>query len=295
MKNPLSVFVIARNEEARIGRTLAALDWADQIVVVDSGSTDATREIARAAGAEVHEHVWEGYGQQKAFAESLCRHDWLLNVDADEIVTPALAVEIAQLIAAGPPPGAYRVRILNVYPGRDRPRWLADDYNVVRFYHRAVGRYRVHELFERVETDVAPGQLRGPLHHFPLLSWAHFVDKENRYSSYAAEIGRPRSRPALLLRLPFEMPLAFLRFYVLRRHFTGGWQGYVFALSAAFARTLRIAKMLERNRSARAAPAPEAPEGMHDRPPPMTVAVAVAVAKDDDLAKPAVDRSGGQA
>lgn len=285
MKIPLSVFVITRNEEARIGRTLAALAWADQVVVVDSGSTDATREIARAAGAEVHERAWEGYGQQKAFAESLCRHDWLLNVDADEVVTPALAAEIAELIDAGPPPGAYLVRILNVYPGRDRPRWLADDYNVVRFYHRAVARYRAHELFDRVETDVAPGQLRGPLHHFALLSWAHFVEKENRYSTYAADTAAPRSRPALLLRLPFELPLAFLRFYALRRHFTGGWQGYMFALSAAFARTLRVAKMLERSEAG--AGAARAPEGL----PPATDAAP----KDDDFTKAAVDRPVGRA
>jgi glycosyltransferase involved in cell wall biosynthesis len=246
MKAPLSVFVITRNEEARLARTLAAVAWADQVVVVDSGSTDRTREIARAAGAEVHERAWEGYGPQKAYAESLCRNPWLLNVDADEVVTPALAAEITALLARGCPAGAFRVRILNVYPGRDRPRWIANDYNVVRLYHRDVARYRPHPLFDRVEADVVPGQLRAPIHHFALLSWAHFVDKENRYSSFAAETAPQRPRRALLLRLPVEMPLAFLRFYLLRRHVTGGWPGFVFALAASFARALRIAKMLER-------------------------------------------------
>jgi glycosyltransferase involved in cell wall biosynthesis len=246
MKLPVSVFVIARNEEARLARTLAAVTWADQIVLVDSGSTDRTREIARAAGAEVHGRPWEGYGQQKAHAESLCRHAWRLNVDADEVVTPALAAEIRALIAGNPAPGAFRIRILNVYPGCDRPRWLADDYNVVRLYHSEVARYRSHPLFDRVETQVPPGQLRAPIHHFPLLSWEHLVEKENRYSSFAAESAAERRRLGLLLRLPFEMPLAFLRFYLLRRHVTGGWRGFMFALTAAFARTLRIAKMLER-------------------------------------------------
>jgi glycosyltransferase involved in cell wall biosynthesis len=246
MKLPVSVFVIALNEEARLARTLAAVAWAEQIVLVDSGSTDRTVEIARAAGAEVHGRPWEGYGPQKAHGESLCRHNWLLNVDADEVVTPALGEEIAALLASDPPPGAYRVRILTVYPGCTRPRPLADDYNVVRLYHRAVARYRPHPLFDRVESDVAPGQLGAPIHHFALLSWAHLVDKENRYSSYAAEAGRVRGRVGLVLRLPFEMPLVFLRFYLLRRHFTGGWRGFMFALTSAFARALRIAKMLER-------------------------------------------------
>lgn len=287
MKLPVSVFVIARDEETRLGRTLAALDWADQVVVVDSGSTDRTREVARAAGAEVHDHAWEGYGPQKVHAEALCRHDWLLNVDADEVVTPALASEIASLIVSDPPPGAYRTRILNVYPGCDRPRWLAADYNVVRFYHRAVARYRDHPLFDRVDSDVSLRQLREPIHHFSLISWAHFVDKENRYSSFAAENAPRRTRPSLLLRLPFEMPLAFLRFYFLRRHVTGGWRGFMFALTAAFARTLRIAKMLDRVETKRGSGA-VVPDRLGDRRGDRRPA------KDDGFAKPAVDSIGGQ-
>ncbi len=91
MTLPVSVFVITRNEAARLGRTLGALGWANQVVVVDSGSTDATCEIAREKGAEVHHRDWAGYGSQKVFAEAQCRHDWLLNLDADEVVTPDLA------------------------------------------------------------------------------------------------------------------------------------------------------------------------------------------------------------
>lgn len=249
MPVPVSVFIIARNEEARIGRTLDAVAWADEVVVVDSGSTDRTCEIARAKGALVHHHEWRGYGPQKSRAESLCRNRWVLNVDADEVVTPELAAEIEALMAGGAVPGAYRVRILNVYPGRDRPRWLADDYNVVRLYHLDVARYSTHPLFDRVECDLRPRRLRGALHHYGWLTLAQFVDKENRYSSYAAGTAGPRPRAALLWRLPFEMPAAFLRFYFLRRHVTGGWRGFVFALTAAFARTLRIAKMLEQTES----------------------------------------------
>ncbi|MEM9062291.1 MAG: glycosyltransferase family 2 protein [Pseudomonadota bacterium] len=244
MGESISVFIIARNEAARIGRTLSAVAWADQIVVVDSGSSDDTVAIAEAAGAEVHHRDWDGYGAQKVFAEGLCRNDWVLNVDADEVVSEALAAEIAQ--AASGASAAYRIRILNVYPGDAAPRPFANDYNVVRFYHRSVAGYRDHPLFDRVEVSGSERQLRAPIHHHPLLSLAHFVDKENRYSSYAADAAKPRGRAALLLRLPFEMPVAFLKFYLLRRHVTGGWKGFMFALTAAFARTLRLAKMLER-------------------------------------------------
>ncbi|MEM6623026.1 MAG: glycosyltransferase family 2 protein [Pseudomonadota bacterium] len=239
----VSVFIIARNEATRLPRTLEALSWADQVVVVDSGSDDATVEIARNAGAEVHHRDWGGYGPQKVFAEGLCRNDWLLNVDADEVVTAGLAEEIQQ--ATLNPPAAYRTRILSVYPGDDQPRPLANDYNVVRFYHRSIAGYRDHPLFDRVQVDGQLKQLQAPIYHYPLISLHHFVEKENAYSTFAAQAANRRSHWQLIFRLPFEMPLAFIKFYVLRRHFTGGWKGFVFALTAAFARALRLAKMLE--------------------------------------------------
>ena len=103
MGEKISAFIIAKNEAARIARTLEALAWADQIVVVDSGSTDETVAIAQAAGSEVHHREFDGYGPQKVFAEGLCRNDWVLNVDADEVVTPELA---AELQATADVPGA---------------------------------------------------------------------------------------------------------------------------------------------------------------------------------------------
>ncbi|MEC9435678.1 MAG: glycosyltransferase family 2 protein [Pseudomonadota bacterium] len=243
---PLSVFVIARNEAARLPRTLAALDGlADQIVLVDSGSTDGTQDIARAAGAEVHHRDWTGYGAQKRYAEDLCRHAWRLNLDADEIVTPALAAEIRALLATDPDPAAYRVRILNLYPGRDRPRPLANDYDVVRLYHRDAGRYRDHPLFDRVETTGPVRRLRAPIHHIPFLDWAGLVAKENAYSSYQAEAAKPRALWKLRARLLVEFPFVFLKGYVARGHMLGGWDGLVFATVIAFARWLRIAKMIE--------------------------------------------------
>ena len=241
---PVSVFVITLNESERLGRTLDAVGWADEIVVADSGSSDDTVAIATARGARVLHKEWEGYGPQKIFAERACRNDWVLNVDADEVVTPALADEIARIVTSEPP-GVWRTRILNIYPGDTRPRPFANDYNVVRLYHRSVAGYRDHPLFDRVETTVAHKQLRAPIHHFPVISWTHFVDKENRYSSYAAAEAKPRSRIGLLVRLPLEMPFAFLKFYILRGHVLGGWKGFVFAATAAMARMLRLAKMLE--------------------------------------------------
>jgi len=240
----LSAFLIVRNEAERLPRTLAALDGlADEIVIVDSGSTDETISIAEAAGARVFRRGWPGYGPQKRFAEDQCRHQWRLNVDADEVVTPALAREIRAALSG--PPGAFSIAIRNVYPGDARPRPLVSDYHVVRFYHAEAGRYRDHPLFDRVETSIPVKRLKGEIWHYPFLDWAHLTDKENAYSSFQARTARARPRIWLTARLVTEFPLVFLKFYVLRGHFLGGWKGYVFAVNAAFARFMRVAKLLE--------------------------------------------------
>jgi glycosyltransferase involved in cell wall biosynthesis len=246
---PLSVFLIARNEAERLPRTLAAVQaWAGEIVLVDSGSDDATRAVAEAAGARTFFRAWTGYGPQKRFAEDQCRFPWRLNLDADEVVTPALAAEIAAFLAGNPPPALCRLRVLNVYPGDARPRPLANDYNIVRLYHRDAGRYRDDPLFDRVVG--IPGarevQFRAPVHHFPFTSFAALVDKQNRFTSFQAEAARHKPRWLLLLRLPFEAPWWFLWNYLGRRHFTGGWKGLAFAGCIAFGRFLRLVKMLER-------------------------------------------------
>jgi glycosyltransferase involved in cell wall biosynthesis len=242
----LSVFLIVKDEAARLPRTLAALQGlAAEIVVVDSGSTDATRSIAAEAGATVLTRPFDGYGPQKRFAEDACAGPWLLNVDADEVVTPALAAEIRRALP-GAAPGAYRVRILNVYPGDAAPRPFANDYDVVRLYHRDAGRYRDHPLFDRVETTGPARRLRAPIHHFPFLTWHALVDKENRYSSFQADAARPRSRARLMLRLWVEFPLVLVKVLIVRRHALGGWKGLAFAVTVAFTRFLRIVKLLER-------------------------------------------------
>jgi glycosyltransferase involved in cell wall biosynthesis len=250
MAAPISAFIIAQNEEARLPRTIAALrSWVDEIIVVDSGSTDRTVELARSVGAKVFYREWSGYGNQKRFAEKCCRNDWVLNVDADEVVTPALADEICGLFSGEnrPRPGGYKVRILNVYPGDQKPRPFADDYNVVRLYHRAVGRYREHPIFDRVILkETPPRQLSHPIYHYSYISLAHIIEKNNKFSSFRTESFPPRSRPYLLFRLWFEFPVSFLKSYFLRRHCTGGWKGFYFSLCLAFLRTTVVAKMLER-------------------------------------------------
>ncbi len=253
MALPISAFIITKNEEARLSKAITALQpWIEDIVVVDSGSEDRTVEIARKLGARVFHRDWTGYGDQKRFAERKCRNDWVLNVDADEVVTPGLANEIRLLFSAhdAPQPGAYKINILNVYPGDTSPRPFARDYNVVRFYHRSVGHYRDHPVYDRVVlTNSVAKQLRNYILHYPYISFEHLIDKNNSFSSFRSKQSTGYSFINMNIRLYYEFPVNFIKFYVFRRHFTGGWKGFYFSLCHAFMRTSRIAKMLEQTRA----------------------------------------------
>ena len=246
-KAPVSCFIIAANEADRIGRTIAAIaPHVSEVLVVDSGSTDATVEISRSLGARVLTNSWVGYGPQKRFAESACRFDWVLNLDADEVVTEALAAEITGLFADGPPQHPFfRFKVVTVYPGSDRPRLWADYYNVLRLYDRRAGGFRnslVHDSV--VPGATSPQQLKGIVHHYCYRSLAHLAAKQNRYTKLQSEeLTKPKSY--LLFRLLLEFPLSFVKYYVLRRQFTGGGFGLGVASILAYYRTVRIWRVLK--------------------------------------------------
>lgn len=246
---PLSCFIIAVNEADRIAPVISAVSgWVDEVVVVDSGSTDGTQVLAESLGARVVHHDWPGFGPQKRFAEDQCRNDWLLNLDADEVPTPELCAEIRGLFAGGEPPlPFYRFKTELVYPGDSRPRLWADYHNFIRLYDRRAGRFSESPVHDTVRppAGAAIAQLTGTAWHFSYRSFAYLVEKLNSYSDMQAIAIRKQSRLLLTLRLPFEFPLAFLKYYLLRRHITGGRKGFTFAMINSFFRFLRLAKLLE--------------------------------------------------
>lgn len=257
MSLPLSIFVIAHNEADRIGRTLAAVrHLTDDLVVVDSGSTDETVAVAEAHGARVIFNPWPGYGPQKRFAEDQCRHQWLFNIDADEVVPPDLAAEIAALFANGEPPAdAYETRIAEIFPGEAAPHRFAYALAPVRLYRRDKGRYSDSTVHDRVV--LAPGahvrRLKGTIHHFSVRSLGDQLAKLNSYTDAQADNLEERGERVSILRLYLEFPAAFLKAYIGRRHFVRGVYGFMTAMNFAFYRYLRIAKHIERRLLAEAA------------------------------------------
>jgi glycosyltransferase involved in cell wall biosynthesis len=246
----LSVFIIARNEADRIARTIEAVrGLSDDILVVDSGSTDATVTIAESLGARVIHNDWPGYGPQKRFAEDNCRHLWLFNIDADEVVPPDLAQEIRAALTSGAEGvDGFEIRIAEIFPGEAAPHPLAYALAPVRLYRRDKGRYVDSIVHDRVAFDDSANfhRLRGMIHHFSVRSIGDQMAKLNDYTTQQAKDLALRGDHVPTWRLFVEFPASFFKAYVLRRHAVRGIYGFMTSMNYAFYRWLRVAKDVER-------------------------------------------------
>ncbi len=243
---PVSCFIITMNEADRIGRTLASVrGLVDEIVVIDSGSTDGTQQIATNAGAHVVFNAWPGFGQQKRFGEDQCRHDWLLNLDADEVLSSELKAELIGIFASGRPTHkVYGMPTLIVYPGQTKPRPFARDHYCYRLYDRRYVRFKDATLFDSVDIGSEPaGQFKGAIEHHTARSLRDLIKKSDARASYNAVHAKEKSRILLALRLFTEFPMTFLKYYFVRTHVFGGWMGLRYAAIIAYYRFVRIARM----------------------------------------------------
>ena len=243
---PISCFIIAKNEADRIARTIQSVrSWVDEVVVVDSESSDDTVAVARQEGARVIIQPWLGFGGQKRFAEDQCRNDWLFNVDADEVVTRELQTEITKLFEHGPPPFvAYGMPILLIYPGNVRPRVWARDHWCVRLYDRRLVRFRDLAIYDLVVTnDHRIGALRASVHHHSMRSFEDMKRKLDERAWLSVKYADPRSTAPLLPRLITEIPMNFFKYYIGRVHFTGGITGLRYASIQSWYRFLKIYRM----------------------------------------------------
>lgn len=246
---PVSCYIRTLNEARMIERVVtAALTAVDEVVVVDSGSTDDTVARAEAAGARVIAQPWLGNGGQKRAGEAACRHDWLLDLDADEVVSDALAAEICALFAAGPPERpVYALRLVTQPPfGR---RWdRAAVARRLKLYDRRELRMPDHAAWDQLQPPkgMRRGRLEGALVHHSFRDIEQFVAKLNRVSTVRARETRLRPYWAIALRVVAAPPLYFLKHWLQRGLWREGLYGFAIAFASAFGRWLRDVKMLER-------------------------------------------------
>lgn len=246
-KTPFSVVIIALNAASQIEACLKSVAFADEIVVVDSGSQDDTREIALKYGAQVLHQDWLGFGRQKQFAVEQASHDWVLCLDADERISETLRVSIEEALRA-PSFRAYRMPRCNRFMGR----WLRHgegypDWNL-RLFDRRLSRWSEDEVHEKVLVVAPVGSLQGDLLHESQESIAAYLEKQNRYTSLqAAELSR-RGKQASFGQLVISPLLRFVKFYFLRLGFLDGVPGLVHIAIGCFNSFVKYAKLYELNK-----------------------------------------------
>lgn len=244
--NRLSVLTIAFNEEHNITHSLESVRWADEIIVVDSGSTDRTVELAKQYTDKVFTVSWQGFGATKNFALQHATADWVLWLDADERVTEELAKEIQQVIRAGNRQfAAYNVARRAFFLGR----WIRHcgwyPSRVTRLFRRGKGRFSEMHVHERLLIDGPVGTLRHDIVHYTDPDLYHYFSKFNRYTSLAAKDLLAAGKSFRLFDLLFRPPFLFLKMYILRLGFLDGIQGFILcAVSSAYVFT-KYAKLWE--------------------------------------------------
>lgn len=256
-RQPLSVAIITLNAASQLEACLQSARFADEIVVVDSGSTDGTQALAERHGARVIQQDWLGFGPQKQFAVEAARHDWVLSLDADERVTPALqmaiesALEIGQNSAStAAAPHAYRFPRCNRFLGRylkhgeGYPDWS------LRLFNRRHARWSDDAVHEKVVSDGTIGTLAGDLLHDSAESLSSYLTKQNRYTSLAADMALAAGKRSSVGRVALSPLVRFIKFYFVRQGFRDGLPGFVHIAIGCFNSMIKYAKMLERQNAA---------------------------------------------
>ncbi len=254
----ISAFIITKNEAHRIEKAINSIrNIVDEIIVVDSGSTDDTVIISKKLGAKVIFNEWPGYVKQKSFAESLCKHDWILNIDADEELTNQLQEEIRHTfnIPSYNDFNAYDINFVILHRNDKEARLFAPANRFIRLYNRKFCSFSntkkttTHDAVTFNSELVAKKNIvysfKHPAYHRSATSIEQLINKANFYSGQQAKDMVSLSRKPSLLRITCELPLCFLKAFIIRRYFIFGFDGFIDSIIFAFARFARLAKTRE--------------------------------------------------
>lgn len=246
----LSVFITTYNNGRTLTACLESIQWADEIVVLDSFSTDDTLAIAQRYGAKIAQHEFMGYGAQKRMALAMTTHDWVLLLDADEALSPGLQAEIRQLLQNGPSMDGYEI------PRQEQMYWRM--YNPATRMNRYLRLFNKHKgSIDDVPIHAAPkvrgriAQLKVPFYHYGETDIHTKVEKINAYSTGLVVDKLRKRRWGIPLIMIFYPPLFFVRSYLFKRNFLNGWAGFINSVIAAFYVFLKYAKLYEHRQFAK--------------------------------------------
>ena len=242
-KLPISCFIIAQDESDRITNTIkSVIDFVDEVIVIDSGSTDGTQDLAKQLGCKVFFNTWNGYGPQKRFGEDCTRNEWLLNLDADEYLSDEIKSEILQTFDNNNDNyNFFSMKVTPIYPNWKRPRLFSASHQCVRLYNKRFGRFSNSPVHDSVQTNNSKVfYFKNHIYHNSVRSFKHLIEKEENYIQLQSKTLNDKNKIFLFLRIFIEFPLAFIKYYFIRRHFTGALTGLITALILAYYRWKRV-------------------------------------------------------
>ena len=244
----LSLYIITLNEEKRLPQVLeSAKGLTDEIVIVDSGSTDNTINIAQSYGAKIIFHKWNNVGEQVKFAEEQCKYKWVLRLDGDEVISPELHEEILKIKLDGNKNG-YILPRGAVYPGMKHANKWVKYSREIRLYNRdywAMSGRISHDDVIKINPSATFGKCKNFIDHYSFLSISQTVNKFNRSSDKLAERAIIQNKNYSNWRLFGCMTLEFLKYYILGRFFLLGWWGFIHCVNLSYLRFLKFAKFYE--------------------------------------------------
>ncbi len=242
----ISAVLITYNEQINIVRTLESLAWCDEIVVVDSGSTDNTVELCEQRGCRVIYHAFSGFGEQKRFAVHQAMHDWILSVDADEVITGELRDEIIRKFNGEDIDctGFYLPRTL-VFMGRVFRHGNENKHGFLRLFDRRAGGFTDVLVHEAVKTQGKTRRLQGMMLHYSYLDIEQYFTKFNRYTSMAARQLHTQGRSTNRVLIVVRFPITFFQTYFLKANFLNGFPGFVWSLFCGIYPVVKYLKLYE--------------------------------------------------
>lgn len=245
MSIPVSVYIICQDEEDNIARVLTSVEEFAEVILVDSGSTDRTLEIAADfANVKASHHDWVGYAKQKQYAKNLCAHEWVLSLDSDQACSPELRDQIVAMLDDDGGLDGLNIPIVEQNTLTGKPRPFMRPNKSIRFYRRDKGNYIDVSVHEGVEVDGTVKSTGAAIHHFGHDTLDDVVFKANKYSGLRAADKIAKGKKPSLLKLTTVFPLMFIKNYVFKRGMLNGTDGFISSMVQAFYAFLKEAKLL---------------------------------------------------
>ncbi|WP_428225843.1 glycosyltransferase family 2 protein [Flavobacterium sp.] len=240
----ISVFIITYNEAKILSKCLEKLSWADEIVVVDSGSTDQTVQIAEEFGSKVIHHPFENFGKQKQFALEQTKNDWVLSLDADEVVSDALILEIQRLEFNSKING-YLIPRTHVFLNKIFNYGSENKKPILRLFNKKEGGFTPDKVHEVIKVNGALSRLKSEMLHYTVFDISTAINKQIKYSLLSGELFFEKGKKGSKLKPYIKFPFEFFRVYFIQRNFLNGYQGFIWSMFASFGSFIKYAKLYD--------------------------------------------------